>query len=41
LLNEHTVSQLRNLRLDGMVHALQDAATSAVAARCRSRNGSL
>jgi len=32
LLNEHTVLQLRNLRLDGMVHALQDAATSAAAA---------
>ena len=32
LLNEHTLSQLRALRLDGMVHALQDAATSAAAA---------
>jgi DNA replication protein DnaC len=32
LLNEHTVSQLRSLRLDGMVHALQDAATTAAAA---------
>lgn len=32
MLNEHTVSQLRSLRLDGMVHALQDAATTAAAA---------
>jgi DNA replication protein DnaC len=32
LLNEHAVSQLRSLRLDGMVHALQDPATSAAAA---------
>jgi len=31
LLNEHTVSQLRALRLDGMVQAVQDAATSAAA----------
>lgn len=31
MLNEHTVSQLRALRLDGMAHALQDAATSAAA----------
>jgi DNA replication protein DnaC len=32
LLNEHTLSQLRSLRLDGMVHALQDSALSAAAA---------
>lgn len=32
MLNEHTLSQLRALRLDGMGHALQDAATSAAAA---------
>ena len=32
MLNEHTVSQLRSLRLDGMVHALHDAATSTAAA---------
>ncbi len=32
MLNEHTLSQLRALRLDGMAHALQDAATSAAAA---------
>lgn len=32
MLNEYTLSQLRALRLDGMVHALQDAATSAAAA---------
>ena len=32
MLNEHTVSQLRTLRLDGMVHALQDAATSSATA---------
>jgi DNA replication protein DnaC len=32
LLNEHTLSQLRSLRLDGMVHALHDAATSAATA---------
>jgi DNA replication protein DnaC len=30
-LNEHTVSQLRALRLDGMVQALQDAATTTAA----------
>lgn len=30
-MNEHTVSQLRALRLDGMVQAVQDAATSAAA----------
>jgi DNA replication protein DnaC len=32
LLNEHTLDQLRGLRLDGMVHALSDQATSAAAA---------
>ena len=32
MLNEQTLSQLRTLRLDGMVHALHDAATSAAAA---------
>jgi len=32
LLNEHTLEQLRTLRLDGMVHALQDAATTSAAA---------
>ena len=32
MLNEHTLSQLRGLRLDGMVHALQDHALSAAAA---------
>jgi DNA replication protein DnaC len=32
LLNEHTLDQLRGLRLDGMVHALADQATSAAAA---------
>jgi DNA replication protein DnaC len=32
LLNEHTLDQLRSLRLDGMVHALSDQATSAAAA---------
>ena len=32
MLNEHTLSQLRSLRLDGMVHALQDSALSAAAA---------
>jgi DNA replication protein DnaC len=31
LLNEHTLDQLRGLRLDGMVHALADQATSAAA----------
>jgi DNA replication protein DnaC len=31
LLNEHTLDQLRGLRLDGMVHALADQATSASA----------
>jgi len=32
LLNEHTVSQLRTLRLDGMVHALHDQASGTAAA---------
>ena len=31
MLNEHTLDQLRGLRLDGMVHALTDQATSAAA----------
>jgi DNA replication protein DnaC len=32
LLNEHTLNQLRGLRLDGMVHALTDPATGIAAA---------
>ena len=32
MLNEHTLHQLRGLRLDGMLHALADQATSAAAA---------
>lgn len=32
MLNEHTVSQLRTLRLDGMVHALHDQASGTAAA---------
>ena len=32
MLNEHTLDQLRGLRLDGIVHALSDQATSAAAA---------
>jgi DNA replication protein DnaC len=32
LLNEHTLEQLRILRLDGIVHALQDPATTSAAA---------
>jgi DNA replication protein DnaC len=32
LLNEHTLNQLRGLRLDGMVHALREQAMSAAAA---------
>lgn len=32
MLNEHTLDQLRGLRLDGMVHALADQASSAAAA---------
>jgi len=33
LLNEHTLGQLRDLRMDGMVHALADQATTAAAAK--------
>ncbi len=29
MLNEHTLDQLRALRLDGMVHALEDQAEDA------------
>lgn len=32
MLNEHTLDQLRGLRLDGMVHALTDQASSTAAA---------
>ena len=32
MLNEHTLDQLRGLRLDGMVHAIADQATSSAAA---------
>ena len=32
MLNEHTLDQLRTLRLDGMVHALQDQAASVASA---------
>ncbi|SCC91767.1 conserved hypothetical protein [Thiomonas sp. X19] len=32
MLNEHTLNQLRELRLDGMVHALTDQASSTAAA---------
>ena len=32
MLNEHTLDQLRGLRLDGMVHAIQDQATHSAAA---------
>lgn len=32
MMNEHTLDQLRSLRLDGMVHALADQATSTAAA---------
>ncbi len=32
MLNEHTLDQLRVLRLDGMVHALEDQASSTAAA---------
>jgi len=32
LLNEHTLEQLRSLHLDGIVHALQDPATTSAAA---------
>ena len=33
MLNEHTLGQLRELRMDGMVHALADQATTAAAAK--------
>jgi len=33
LLNEHTLGQLRDLRMDGMVHALTDQGTSTAAAQ--------
>ena len=32
MLNEHTLDQLRALRLDGMVHAIEEQATSTAAA---------
>jgi hypothetical protein len=32
MLNEHTLNQLRGLRLDGMVRAIEDQASSAAAA---------
>ena len=32
MLNEHTINQLRTLRLDGMVRAIEDQASSAAAA---------
>lgn len=32
MLNEHTLTQLRQLRLDGMIHAIQEQAISAAAA---------
>ncbi len=32
MLNEHTLEQLRRLRLDGMVHAIEEQATSTAAA---------
>ncbi len=31
-MNEHTLTQLRSLRLDGMVHAIEEQATSTAAA---------
>lgn len=31
MLNEHTLNQLRALRLDGMVHALEDQASAPTA----------
>jgi IstB-like ATP binding protein len=31
MLNEHTLDQLRSLRLDGMVHAIEEQATSTAA----------
>lgn len=33
MLNEHTLDQLRGLRLDGMVHAIADPATTSAAAK--------
>lgn len=33
MLNEHTLTQLRGLRLDGMVHAVEDQALTAAAAK--------
>jgi DNA replication protein DnaC len=32
MMNEHTLTQLRSLRMDGMVHALEEQATSTAAA---------
>ena len=32
MLNEHTLTQLRSLRMDGMVHAIEEQATSTAAA---------
>ena len=32
MLNEHTLDQLRSLRLDGMVRAIEEQATSTAAA---------
>ena len=32
MLNEHTLNQLRNLRLDGMVRAIEEQTTSTAAA---------
>ena len=32
MLNEHTLNQLRSLRLDGMVRAIEEQATSTAAA---------
>ena len=32
MLNEHTLNQLRSLRLDGMIRAIEDQATSTAAA---------
>ena len=31
MLTEHTLTQLRSLRLDGMVHAIEEQATSTAA----------
>ena len=38
MLNEHTLNQLRALRLDGMVAALNDAATHITARSCPLNN---